>query len=63
MMFGTAKPFSPALLREMYGDLEHYRALAEKSTDHAIAKGFILPEDRAYMVESVVAIAKERGLK
>lgn len=63
MMFGTVKPFGKVLLREMYGTLEHYRALAEKSTDNAIAKGFILPEDREYMIESVVAIAKERGLE
>ena len=63
MMFGTAKPFSGTLLREMYGSLAHYRALAEQSTDRAVAKGFILPEDREYMIESVTAIAKERGLR
>ncbi len=62
MMFGTAKPFDKALLKALYGDSEHYRALVEKSADRAIAKGFVLPEDREYLVETVTEIAKARGL-
>ncbi len=62
MMFGTVKPFPADQLKAMYGSLSAYRKLCEKSTDAAIAKGFILPEDREYMVDSCVRIAKERGL-
>lgn len=63
MMFGTVKPFSKEMLKALYGSLENYRKLAERSTDASIARGFILPEDREYMVNSVTAIAKERGLE
>ena len=51
------------LLKAMYGNLENYRKLAEQSTDKAVAKGFILPEDRDAMVDAVTRIAEERGLE
>lgn len=63
MMFGTAKPFGPDVLKKLYGTLDHYRELVVKSTDSAIAKGFILPQDRDYVIESTVGQAAERGLK
>ena len=63
MMFGQVKPFSADLLKAMYGNLENYRKLAEQSTDKAVAKGFILPEDRDAMVDAVTRIAQERGLE
>ena len=62
MMFGTVKPFPKEQLKQMYQSLDNYRLLCEKSADAAIAKGYILPEDRAYMVDSCVRIAEERGL-
>ena len=62
MMFGTVKPFTPELMKAIYHDEEHYQELAAASTDAAIARGYILPEDREYMIESCVRIAKERGL-
>ena len=62
MMFGTAKPFSPEKLAALYGNLANYRRLVEKSADEAIAKGFVLAEDREELVERTVAIAKARGL-
>ncbi len=63
MMFGTARPFSKAMLTELYGDLANYRKLVERSTDRAVVQGFVLPEDRDLMVEQVVAIARSRGLE
>ena len=63
MMFGTAKPFAPELLNALYGDLKHYEELVAASTDRAIAQGFLLPEDREWMIKSAVAVAKQRGLK
>ncbi len=59
---GTAKPFSPVLLKELYGSLDHYRELAAVSAKNAVAKGFVLPEDEAFLVEETVKIAAARGL-
>ena len=63
MMFGQCRPFSPELLKTMYGSLAGYRAKAAASTDNAISHGWILPEDREFMIDSVCAIAKSRGLE
>jgi hypothetical protein len=61
-MFGHVIVFSPEKLKAIYGDIDNYRALVTKSTDDAISKGFILPEDRDELIERVVATAVERGL-
>lgn len=63
MMFGQCKPFSPEMLKGLYGSLAHYRKLVEQSTDRAIANGWILPEDREDMIEQVTEIARKRGLQ
>ena len=44
-LYGHADPFSPALMKELYGSLENYRALVAKSTALDVQKGFVLPED------------------
>ena len=62
MMFGTAKPFSPELLKSLYGSLAHYKELVEQSTDSAISKGFVLQEDRQEMIDYSVELAARRGL-
>ena len=36
--------------------------LAAWSTDRAVVKGWILPEDRDAMIQSCIKIAKKRGL-
>lgn len=59
---GHMEPFSPALLKELYGDIDHYRALAEQSADAAVAQGMILPEDRSAAVEAAVERAVRFGL-
>ena len=63
MMFGQCRPFAPETLKAMYGSLDNYRKLVAKSTDAAIAKGFILPQDRENMINQVCEIAKARGLR
>ena len=63
MMFGQCTPFSPALLQSIYGDLANYRKLAEKSADSAVAKGFVLKEDRDWLVDRTCEIAAARGLR
>ena len=62
-MFGHVMPFAPEQLKALYGNLEHYRSLVEESTDNAVAKGFVLAEDREELIERVVATAKRRGLE
>ncbi len=62
MMYGQCTPFAPETLRAIYGSLDGYRRMVERSTDNAIAHGWVLPADRAYMVERTVAIAARRGL-
>ncbi len=63
MMFGQCTPFSPALLQAIYGDLENYRRLVEQSADSAVAKGFVLKEDRDWLVDRTCEIAAARGLR
>ena len=62
MMFGRCDPFSPELLKMLYGDLKNYRKLAEQSADRAVAGGFVLPEDRDWLVDRTCEIAAARGL-
>lgn len=61
--WGHVEPFSPALLRELYGSLEHYRELAERRTDELVAQGYLLACDREEIVEKAVSFARERGLE
>ena len=61
--WGHVEPFSPALLRELYGSLEHYRELAARRTDELIAQGYLLACDREEIVEKAVSFARERGLE
>lgn len=60
---GHCEPFSPALLKELYGDLARYRELVAENTDEQIARGVVLREDREELIEEIVQMAKERGLK
>ncbi len=62
-MFGNVMPFSPEKLKALYGDLDNYRRLAQESGDRAVAEGYILIEDRDWLVERVVAAAARRGLR
>ena len=47
----------------LYGNLDHYRDLATADTDEQIRSGFVLPEDREALIDEIVGLAKERGLK
>ncbi len=62
MMFGQCVPFSPEMLKSLYGNLGNYRRLVERSTDNAIAHGWVLAADREDLIEQTVAIAAKRGL-
>ena len=61
-LYGHADPFSPALMKELYGSLENYRALVAKSTALDVQKGFVLPEDEEDIVNEIVQMAEARGL-
>ena len=62
-LFGYEEPYSAALLKELYGTLEHYRELAQKLTERHVRQGYVLEEDAQLLVEEAVKLAKERGLE
>lgn len=45
-LFGSTRPLPPGRLRELYRSAADYRAAYEEAVDAAIAKGFVLTEDR-----------------
>ena len=61
-MFGQFVPFPAEKLKTMYGSAQQYRALVEQRADEMIAQGFLVPEDRAEMIEATVQIAVRCGL-
>ena len=61
-LFGYTRPFSAALLKELYGDLNNYRVLVTNDTQRQVAKGFVLREDSENLIEYAVSKARERGL-
>lgn len=62
-LFGHQQAFSPQMLKELYGTLEHYRELAKRNTEEQVARGFVCREDAEELVETAVELAKRRGLK
>jgi hypothetical protein len=62
-VFGHMNPFSKEKMQAIYTSLKNYRNLAEKSTDCAVALGFILPEERDEVVELAVERAEAAGLR
>ncbi len=63
VLFGHEEPYSSAFLKELYGDLDHYRTLVTEHTNHQITKGFVVREDAEELIELAVNQAKERGLE
>ena len=55
-LFGSTTPLPPQRLAELYPTRADYLAAYEQATDRAIARGFVLPEDRA----AVLAEARVR---
>ncbi len=61
-MCGTTYPLPAEVLRGLYGSLEYYRTLVEKSARECVKQGFLLEEDREACVEEIVGKAAKRGL-
>lgn len=61
--FGHKVSFSPERMKAIYGSPERYRRLAQRSTDAAVAAGFILASERDEVVELAVERAKAAGLE
>ena len=49
-LFGSAVPFTTQLLQHLYGTPSNYVAAYTKSLDEAIAKGYLVPSERAAML-------------
>ncbi|MCR4895781.1 MAG: hypothetical protein K5891_03280 [Lachnospiraceae bacterium] len=62
ILAGREEEFSSAMLKELYGDLDHYRDLVTTDTYRLIADGQILEEDCRDMIETAVGRAKQAGL-
>lgn len=62
-VFGYQEGFSPEMLKEMYGNLEHYKALAEEDTMIQVSKGFVCREDAGELIRFAVDMARKRGLE
>ncbi len=58
--FGKVNAFSPEKLTALYGDLAHYAALVAESAEECVAKGYLLPEDKAEMISLTVSAARSR---
>lgn len=58
-LFGHTVPFSAEQLRKLYGTLENYRQLVERSADSQI---FLVSDDKEDAVEEAVKNAKRWGL-
>jgi len=61
-MFGKVNPFPPAMLKQLYGDIENYRRLVTEGANAVMAQGFILPEDKESFIEGLLQTAEARGL-
>lgn len=54
--------YSAAFLKELYGDLDHYRALVTEDTRRLVAAAQILEEDQEAVIEAAVSRAAAAGL-
>jgi len=61
--WGHVEPFSPAMLKELYGNLAVYEAKAAERTDELIAQGYLLQCQREDIIRTAVNFARERGLE
>jgi Alpha/beta hydrolase domain len=55
-LFGQTIPFSSAKLTSLYGSPAHYLELYKANLDKAIAGGYILPADRAQLLQQAEAV-------
>ena len=62
-MYGHEEPFSPSMLKELYGTLENYRKKATELTNRHILKGYVLREDAEDLINEAVRLAEEAGLR
>lgn len=60
--WGHTEPFSPEMLKGLYGTLENYRDLVAHRTDELIAEGYLLECEREDLIEQASQFAHERGL-
>ena len=61
-LFGHIEPFRPAMLNELYKNVQNYEALVREDCKRQVAKGFMLKEDIEPFVEYLIETAKSRGL-
>ena len=62
-LFGYQEGFSAAMVRELYGTLDHYRRLVTEDTKEQVSKGFLCREDAEELIHLAVSLAERRGLQ
>lgn len=60
---GHEVDFSPAFLKELYHNLDHYRELVTEDVRRLVSAVHILEEDKEEMIEEAVNRAKQAGLE
>lgn len=55
-LFGSTTAFDPGRLARLYGTEHEYRSRYARSLDEAIAGGYILPSDRAGLLQEAAAV-------
>ncbi|MDR2750496.1 MAG: hypothetical protein LBC41_07540, partial [Clostridiales bacterium] len=61
--WGHVEPFSPELLKSLYGSLDNYLSLVLQRTNEIISLGYLLPSDRDDILETAKKFAIERGMR
>jgi len=51
LLLGSSKPFTDARLKQLYSSRQEYEQKFAADADQAIAKGFVLPADRAALLQ------------
>jgi exonuclease I len=51
LLLGSSKPFTDTRLKQLYSSRQEYEQKFAADADQAIAKGFVLPADRAALLQ------------
>jgi hypothetical protein len=60
--WGHVRPFSPDMLKALYGTLENHEKLVAARTDELIAQGYLIANDKESIIADAVSFARQRGL-
>jgi hypothetical protein len=56
VLFGSARPFPPATLTQLYGTKAHYLQLYAADADRTVSAGYVLAADRPAIIAQAQAV-------